>query len=158
MNTRAITHASFPGLLVVVILFATAVTSIAATEKRIPYGPEFIQLVQQGRIRSAELITGPSGITYIRATLVRAEGKEEETLRVDDIPNDIPSDQVINMLIEKGVAVTHMGGSLSPFSMFTMWLPQIVGFVVWIVVVIIALWLGFRLVRAVERIAENTKK
>lgn len=158
MNTRVITHASLPGLVVVVILFATAVTSIAATEKKIPYRPEFVQLVQQGRIGSAEIITGPSGIKYIRAKLVRTEGKEEETFRVDAIPNDISSDQVINMLIEKGVAITQRQEFLSPFSMFTMWLPQVVGFVVWIVVVIIALWLGFRLVRAVERIAENTKK
>ena len=151
MNTKRISHASLSAIVVATVLSATA--SIAATENEIPYNPNFVQLVEQGKIRSAEIIKERSGSTYIRAAFVETEGNDEKTVKVDVIPND----QFVKMLKEKGVPFSFKRQQ-SPFYQFASILPVIVIYLIWITVVIIVFLLALRLVRAVERIAENTKK
>jgi len=158
VQRKTFDHAFWPGLVVMIVLCTTAVTAVAATERNIPYRPEFLQLVQQGRIRHVEIASGSSGINRMRATLAAAEGKGEETVLVDGIPRDIPDDQIVNMLIDKGVSVTRTSGPGSLVSEFFPALPLLVVYVMWPAFLIVVLWLGFRLVRAVEQVAANTKK
>lgn len=136
-----------------VVLCVTATASIAGTEKKIPYKPDFLQLVEQGRVREAEIITAPSGMACLRARILGPGGKEAETITTDVAANE----EVVKMLRDKGVRVEYKRQMCRPFGRFIP-RPFIVVFVIWIVVIIIGLTLAFKLVRAVERIAQNTKK
>jgi hypothetical protein len=158
MTTHVFTRGSSSALFVVIMLLATAVPSVAATDRTIQYQPEFIQLLQQGRVTGATITSGPSGTRHMRVILTKAAGTAAETVTVEGMPADLTDGQLHDMLFEKGVMVTQMSESESGVSMFASMLPLVIVVVSWIAFAVIVLWLGFRLVRAVERIAENTKK
>jgi hypothetical protein len=154
MITKYARHASLSALVVVIALVTTV--SIAATENKIPYQPDFVRLVEQGKISNAEIISEPSGATYIRATITGTEEKDKKTVKVDVLP----ADPFATLLKEKGIPFSFKRQQ-SLFYKCTSILPAIAMFLIWILwitVIIAVFWLAFRLVRAVERIAENTKK
>jgi len=158
MRSQAIMRASSSGLGVVFMLLASALTSMATTDRTIQYQPEFMQLVQQGRVTDVTITSSPSGAMRIRATVAKSAGTEDTTVTVDGVPAGLTDDQLVNMLIEKGVRITHKPDPPSAFGVFYSVVPLIVVVVFWVAAVAILLWLAFRLVRAVERIAENTKR
>ena len=69
---------SFAIFAAVTMLCMTAVPSMAAREKTIPYDPDFLQLLSQGWIRKAEIVEVSDGETYLRTKLTSADGKKQE--------------------------------------------------------------------------------
>lgn len=70
--------------------------------RRIPFNPDFVELVEQGKVRSCEIVNELSGVQYIRGELVEIDprsGKPKQ-FRVDVImTDDLP-----RWLRERGVA------------------------------------------------------
>ena len=69
--------------------------------QRIPYSPNFVQLVEQGKIRKCEVVSDVSGVQFIRGELLELD---ERTGRPRRFRVDVPvTDDLIKMLREKGV-------------------------------------------------------
>ncbi len=69
--------------------------------QRIPYSPNFVQLVEQGKIRKCELVREGTGLDYVRGEMLEPDPK---TGRPQRFKVDVPvSDDLIKWLREKGV-------------------------------------------------------
>lgn len=140
----------FAVFVAVVLLCVTATPSMAIREKTIPYDPDFIQLLSQGWIRHVEIVKVSSGETYLRAKLTSADGKEQETIRVNVVVND----GLLEMLRAGNVKYEFIQEDQFTFQEFLQLFPFFMNWILWIVMIIIFA----RLVRAVELIARNIKK
>ena len=134
----------------VVLLCMTAVPSMAAREKTIPYDPDFLQLLSQGWIRKAEIVEVSDGETFLRTKLTSADGKKQEVIRV----NVIVTDEFLGLLQASNVQYEYKRESAFSFMDFLRILSIILTWLLWIAVVFIF----SRLARAVEQIARNIKK
>lgn len=73
------------------------------TEKvdTIPYNPDFVQLVEQGKVRDCEIVMDASGVQYVRGELAEQDPK---TRKPRQFKVDVPvTDSLTQMLVQKGV-------------------------------------------------------
>ena len=141
---------SFAVFAAVALLCMTALPSLAAREKTIPYEPDFLQLLSQGWIRKAEIVEVSNGETYLRTKLTSADGKKQEVIRV----NVVVTDEFLGLLQASNVQYEFKRESAFSLMDFLHILSVILTWLLWIAVVFIF----SRLARAVEQIARNIKK
>ncbi len=90
--------------LLLLALFLTVFQMFAQVQEKptkVPYSPDFVQLVDQGKIRRCELVMEVSGLQYVRGELVDLDPRtgKSKKFRVD-----VPvTDDLTKMLREKGV-------------------------------------------------------
>ena len=69
--------------------------------QKLPYSPDFVQLVEQGKIRKCEVVIDVSGVQFIRGELLDLD---EQTGRPRRFRVDVPvTDDLIKLLREKSV-------------------------------------------------------
>lgn len=124
----------------------------------IPYEPDFVELVEADKVDHVEIVREPSGLMHISGwtrpdsspgrkfsvEVVASGHSVTEFLRTNDVGYSI------------GVAQPERDGWSSP--MMLPILMSIAPLVIGLGVLIFLLVLALRFVRAVERIADNTKK
>jgi len=151
MKTACIGHMLFLIMIVVFILltpFSHAVSQTQAIDSR-----EYTHLVQQGKVQKTEMVTDPSGKRYMQATVAEPDGSNAQVVRIT-LPD---KDKTSGTSNENGpLVLSHSSSIMSELAVI--FLPMLIGYVIWIATVIFFCVLGLRLVRAVERIAVNTKK
>ena len=96
----------FRGLAVWLLLLAlfltvySFVTQKQENERKLSYSPDFVQLVDQGKIRKCEIVMEMSGVQYIKGELLDMdESGRPQQFRVDVVVTD----DLITWLREKGV-------------------------------------------------------
>ena len=69
--------------------------------QKLPYSPDFVQLVEQGKIRKCEVVIDVSGVQFVRGELLELD---ERTGRPRRFRVDVPvTDDLIKLLREKRV-------------------------------------------------------
>jgi len=122
----------------------------------IPYNPDFTSLVTEGKVIQVEIIQEPSGVTYIRGETKPGESPGKFKVYVAAADRNLSQ-----FLTSNNVQFTVSLENPSAWQCMSSVLPVLlVGMMslVWIAIIIFVLTLAVRLVRAVERIADNTKK
>jgi cell division protease FtsH len=69
---------------------------------KIPYSPNFVQLVEQGKIRKADIIVEVSGLRYIKGELVDVDAKTGKPRKFKVVYDE--KQDVAKLLSDKGVA------------------------------------------------------
>ena len=90
-------------LLLAVLLFVFQMFSHGPERiQKVPYNPDFLQMVEEGKIRKAEIVMEMSGFRFVRGELVDLDEKtgRHKKFRV----NIASTDEVQRKLTEKGVA------------------------------------------------------
>ena len=122
----------------------------------IPYVPDFISLVEEGKVDSVEIIREPSGVTFIRGETESGESPGQFKVYITDADENLRQ-----FLIENNVAFRIPPQNPAIWQCMSSFLPVVlvgVMWLVWIGAIIFVLILAVRLVKAVERIAKNTEK
>ena len=90
--------------LLLVALFLTVYQIFSQGQERyqkVPYSPDFLQLVEQGKIRRCEIVREVSGLDYVRGEMVDLDSR---TGRPRRFKVDVPAtDDLTKMLRDKGV-------------------------------------------------------
>ena len=121
----------------------------------IPYSPDFVALVEGGKVSQVEIVEEAWGGMFIRGEC-KPGASADVTGRVKaKISGQTPSAE--DLLRKHQVAYQVRPANPVVWQSFTGAFPLIL-FGIWLVVVIFVLMLALRLVRAVERIATNTEK
>ncbi len=103
-NKQPVPYRGLAIWLLLLALFLTMFQIFSQSQEkyaRIPYSPDFVQLVEQGKIRKCEIIMEVSGIQYARGELLEAD---ERTGAPRRFKVDLPvTDDLIKFLREKNV-------------------------------------------------------
>lgn len=103
----AASQAPFRGLAVWLLIMALFLTiyQIVSTgkdqQRQIPYNPEFIQLVKDGRIQQAQVVMELSGVSYVKGDLMEVD---PETGKPAKFKVDAPvTDELIDLMVSHDV-------------------------------------------------------
>lgn len=88
-------------LLLFLVMFRFFSTGTEKVET-IPYNPDFIQLVEQGKVRKCEIVTDAPGIEHVRGELAEQDPKTRRPRQFKVITP--ATDSLTKMLVEKGVS------------------------------------------------------
>lgn len=141
-----------PFLFVIAVFILPTPLSHAMSQTQVIDSREFTHLVQQGKVQKTEVVTDPSGQRYMKATVAEPDGSNAQLVRIT-LPE---KDKMLGTSNENGPLVLRSSSIMSELAVI--FLPTLIGCVMWVATVIFFCVLGLRLVRAVERIAANTKK
>jgi len=138
-------------------VFATALTLSGCGRNdfvEIPFAPDFVGLVEGGRLTQVEIIRNPSGVTSVVGEAMLDEGSETPTLfrvAVTEL------DSVQELLIKNQVGFHFPPQNPADWQCVSGLIPIVI-VLCWVAIIILAFSLAVRFVRAVERIAKNTEK
>ena len=138
-------------------VFATALTLTGCGRNdpaEIPFAPDFVGLVEGGKLSQVKIIQKPSGITYVVGEAMLTDTSETSTAFSVQISEMGP---VRELLLKNQVAFHVPPQSPAVWQCVSGVLPLLF-ILLWVGAIIFVLSLVVRLVRAVERIAENTEK
>ena len=145
-------------LLLVLALTAGVLTGCAGDDvETMPFEPDFVDLVESGQVDRVDVSPHPSGKLRIRGW-TRPDGSPGTRFQVEVLD---PDRSIPAMLEENGVGYSISAPEPEPESWLSpVMFPALIALaqvVLKISVLVFVLWLALRLVRAVERIADNTK-
>lgn len=121
----------------------------------IPFEPDFVELVEAGKVDRVTILHEPSGVTHITGW-TKPMGSPGKKFRVEVLDSD---GSVLKFLGDSQVAFDLLSVRQEPEQWHFMPLvPILVLIAICVAIVVFVLTLAVRLVRAVERIAENSEK
>ena len=138
-------------------VFATALTLTGCGRDdsvEIPFSPDFVGLVQGGKLSQVKIIQKPSGVTYVVGEAVLDERSEVPTLFRVSVAE---LDSVRELLIKNQVAFHVPPQNPAVWQCVSGLIPLLI-VLLWVAIIIFVITLAVRLVRAVERIPTNTEK
>jgi hypothetical protein len=139
------------------VVFATALTLTGCGRTdpvEIPFSPDFVGLVEGGKLSQVKIIQKPSGITYVVGEAMLTDKSERAkafSVQVTEIAS------VRELLLKNQVALHVPPQNPAVWQCVSGVLPLLL-VLLWVGIIIVVLSLAVRLVRAVERIAKNTEK
>ena len=145
-------------VLILMIVSAALVGCGRDDTEPIPYDPDFIELVKTDKVSNVSLMREPSGVLHITGW-TKPDSSPGKQFRVEVLD---PKNSVVELLTKNGVGFAVQapsrnqddGGALA---MWPMLVPVVWG-IIMLGVIIFALLLALRFVRAVERIADKLDK
>ena len=143
----------------IVLTFVALAAILAGCERddveTIPYSPDFVEMVEADRVDHATIAREPSGMVYITGW-TKPDASPGEKFRVEVLDSD---DSVFRFLRDRRVSfdVLPVQQELDQRH-FMLMLPGLVFVALCITVVVFVLMLAFRLVKAIERIADNMER
>lgn len=145
-------------MMYLVVLSSVVITGCGREDfVEISYNPDFVRLVENGRVNTVEHTHDGAGVRWIRGKVIAGEGQGiPEKFKVRITSRQLQEASTLfkeNNVVFKVVPPKPMAGAyVTP-----MILPLLIA-LIWIAIIFFVLKLALRLVRAVERIAENMDK
>jgi len=143
----------------ILVAAGTALVGCARDDaESIPYQPDFVELVEAGKVDQVQVVREPSGLMRITGW-TKPDSLPGKKFRVEVVGS---RDSVVELLRSNGVGFSMAVAKQEPDGWSSLTVLPVLIPVAWIVVVIgfsgFLIVLAVRFVRAVEQIADNTKK